>query len=129
MPPDFGLVRVTEDDRAEFCGCRIEMQRVHIVEHVNVMAFEKQYFGFRKTAARAALVDVAADGGNRRELFKRFQNSRIADTAKMQDVFDTCQGANDFRAQQAMRVADDANLHRPKLNRSDQRLLVFATSD
>ena len=129
MPADFGLVRVAVEYSAEFCGCGIEMQSVHIVEHVDVVAFEEQHFGFRETAARAALVHVAADGGNRCELLERFENGWVADVAKVQDVFDTGEGGDDFRAQKTMRIADDTNLHRPKLNSSDQRLLVFATSD
>ena len=129
MAADFGLVRVTEEHRTEFCGCRIEVQRVHIVEHIDVVAFEKQHVGFRKMAAGAAAIDITADGGKRRELFQRFQNSRIADVSEMQNVFDTSEGGEDFRAKKAVRIADDTNLHRPKLNRSDQRLLVFATSD
>jgi len=129
MPPDFRLVRVAEEDGAEFSGCRIEMQYMHIVEHVDVVVFEEQHFGFRETAARAALVHVAADGGDWGEFLKRFENGGVADIAKMQDVFNAGEGGDDFRAQQAMRIADNANLHRPKLKSSDQRLLVFAASD
>jgi hypothetical protein len=47
----------------------------------------------------------------------------------MQNAFDAGEGGDDFRAKKAVRIADYANLHRPKLKRSDQRLLVFATSD
>ena len=122
-------MRVAIEHRAELGGCRIEIERVHIVEHVDVVAFEEQHVGFRETAARAATIDVAADRSNRGELLKRFQNGRIANVAEMQDSFDTSKGGDDFRAQQAMRIADDANLHRPKLNSSDQRLRVFAISD
>ena len=61
MPPDFGLMRVAIEHCAELGGCRVEMQSVHIVQHVDVVAFEQQHIGFRQAAARAAAVDVAAD--------------------------------------------------------------------
>jgi hypothetical protein len=49
------------------------------VEHIDVVAFEKQHVGFRKMAAGAAAIDITADGGKRRDLLKRLQNGRIAD--------------------------------------------------
>ena len=102
------------------------MQSVQVVKHVDVMAFEKQHFGLRKTAAWTAAIDIAANRRNRRDIAERFQNRGIAHVAEMQDLFDTGESRNDLGPQQAVRIADDAYFHLPKLNRSDQRLFDFA---
>ena len=101
------------------------MERVEIVQHVDVVTFEQQNLGFRKSAARSAVIDIAADGGDRCDALKRFEDGRIADISKMQDVLNASEFRNHFGTQQAMRVADDADFHRPKLNSSDQRLFDF----
>ena len=125
---DAGLMRVSIEHGREFGGGWIEMQGVHIVEHVNIVALQKEHIGFWEKAAWAAAIHIAPDRRNRSDLFEGFENGWVADIAEMQDAFNAGEGGHDFRAQQTVRIADDADLHRPKLNMRAQRVRVFAMS-
>jgi hypothetical protein len=49
-------------------------------------------------------IDVAADGGDRRQGAKRIQYGRIADVAGVQNVLDAAQSCHCLRAQQTVRI-------------------------
>ena len=123
MPADARLMRMSVEHRRELGRCWIKVQSVHIVKHINVLALEQHYFSGGQSAAGSAAIYIAADSGDRRYFFQRFQYLRIADIPQVQNVLDPCKCGNDFRTKQSMRVADHSDLHRPKLNRSDQRFL------
>jgi hypothetical protein len=46
----------------------------------------------------------------------------------VKDALDAGKSRGDFGAEKAVRIADDAELHLPKLKRSDQRLRDFSIS-
>ena len=128
VPANAGLMRMAEEDHRKFRRDWIEMQRVQIVQHVHVVILEQQHFCFRQSAALTAAIDIAANGSDRRDLFERFQNSGITDVSEMQNAFDPGECRNNLRPQQPMSIADNADFHRPRLNRRDQRLFDFGVS-
>ena len=54
-------------------------------------------------------------------MLERFDDFKVADIAEMQNVFDSAKRGYDLRTQHAMCIADNANLHLLKLNRTGQR--------
>jgi hypothetical protein len=125
---DVRLVRVAVENRRKPGRGGVEVQGLHIVQHVEVVALKQEDLCFGQTAAGPGAIDVAADGGDGRDGGERLEDFRIADIAKMKDAFDAVERRQDFRAKESVGIADDTQLHRPKLNRSDQRLLDSVVS-
>jgi len=111
---------VAIEDDGKFCCSRVEVERTDVVQQVEVVSFEKEDFGFRQAAARTLAIDVAAHGMEGSYLFEFFENGWFADVAEVKDVLDACERRQNFRAQKAVRIADDADLHWPKLKICDQ---------
>jgi len=121
MASNIRLVRMAIKNSRKFRGRRIQMNRLHVMQHVEVLAFEKHDLGFRKLATFACPIDVAANCRNWRDMLERFDDFKVADIPEMQNVFDSAKRGYDLRTQQAMCIADNANLHLLKLNRTGQR--------
>ena len=82
---------------------------MHIVQHVDAATTAFDQLGGRQTAARTALVDIAADGGHRRYRAQSIQDGGIADIAGVENMLRTLQGFQRFRTQQTVRVRNDAD--------------------
>lgn len=108
---DEGLVGVSEEDGRKFGGGGVEVERVEIVEQVEVVALEEEDVGFRQAAAGAGAVDVAADGVDGGDLLKGFEDGGAADVAEVEDVLNSGENGRHFRAQKPVGVADDADFH------------------
>jgi len=78
------------------------MDRLHIVEHVEVVAFEKYDFGFRKFAAFACTVNIPTNRCEGSYFFKCFENCKVAHIAKVQDVLDACECGDNLMSQQTV---------------------------
>jgi hypothetical protein len=87
------------------------MQGVQVVEHVDVVFGDEGDFGFREFGARAFTIGVTADGGDGGDCFKLLEDGDLAYIAQMEDALDAFEGAENFRAEKAVGVADDADLH------------------
>ncbi len=104
-------MRVAEEHGGKLPGGWVEMQRVQVVEHVDVAAIEKQYIGLRKFTAWAFAVNVSADRRHGSNLPQRFENGRFANIAEVQNALDSSQRRRNLRPQQAMGIADHADSH------------------
>ena len=109
-------VGVAVEDRGKF-GCGgVEVQRFEVMEHVEVEArvgrvLDEDDVGLGQLAAGAFSVDVAADRSYRRNLLQSFKDRRSADVAEMEDAVDAGEGWQDFGAEDAVGIGDDAELH------------------
>jgi len=117
---DMGMA--VEDD-GKFGGSGVEVEGFEIVEQVEVEAgaglvFDEDDVGFGKLGAGAFAVDVAADRGYRRDLLELGENGGLAHVAEMKDAVDTCEGGSDFRAEEAVGVGDDSELHVFRISRA-----------
>src|ERR1039458_4738344 len=108
---EVGHVRVAEEHGGELSGGGVQVERVEVVEHVDVAAAEEENLRLRKLAARAVAVHIAADGGDRSDLAQILENGRLAHVAQVQNALDAGEGGGDFGAEEAVRIADDADLH------------------
>ena len=92
------------------------MQGLEVVEHVDVetgmgRVLDEDDVGFGELAARAFAVDVAADGGDGRDLGEIFENGHFAHVATVKNAIDAGEGRKDFRAEKAVSIRDDSELH------------------
>ncbi len=111
MAPDCRLVRMAIEYSGELgCG-RVKMERTDIVEKVDVTSLDKQDFRFRQARARTRLIDVATYRGYGSDFAEGIENFRVSNVAEVQDCLDSFQRREDFGAQEAVRIADNANLH------------------
>lgn len=128
VPSDIWLMRVSIENGGELRRRWIEMNALHIVQHVKVVSLEENDFSLRQLAASTLSVDVAANSGYRRDRFQRIENLEITYISEMQDVLGPGESRQDLGTQKAVRIADNANLHLPKLKRADQRPFTFRRS-
>lgn len=87
------------------------MNGLYVVQHIEVVSFEEDDFGFRQLAAPAGAIDITANGGNGSYFFKRFKDCKISDIAQVKDVLDSLESGYHFRPQLAVRIADYTNDH------------------
>src|ERR1700742_4438295 len=76
---DVWPMRVAIENGGKLCRGRIEPQHADVVEQIDVMAFEEKHVGLRQFAAWAIVIDVAANGVNRSDLFEGCENRLVAD--------------------------------------------------
>ena len=84
--PDLRPVAMPTEHSCESSGCGVEIEPIYVVQEVEVSARESNHLSFRQQRARAVLVDVAAYRSYRSDSAQRFQYSRVAHVAEMQDV-------------------------------------------
>jgi hypothetical protein len=128
VPLDERLVRMAVEHHGKFSGSRVKVQSTQVVQHVNIMAFEKKNLSFRESAAWAGVIDISAHRSDGRNFQKGFEDGGIAHVAKMQNLIDAGERGSNFWSEQPVSIADDADFHRLKLKRRPQRLLDFAGS-
>src|SRR5580700_5872412 len=105
----------------------IKVERLNVVEHVNRGWNRLDDFGFGKSQGPRFGIHVSPHGKNRGESFQRFQNFRIAHVACMNDQVRALEGAKGLRAQQSMRVRDQANRSRIQSFRHGSTILADNT--
>ena len=80
---------MTSYDCRDFGSLRIEIQLIHIVQHVDVVTAEFHELCGREVLARAAFVDVATDRGDRRYKTQRIQDIGRANISSMENMVRT----------------------------------------
>jgi hypothetical protein len=90
-------------------GFWLEIQLCQIVQHIDGNTAQLKHFGFRQLERPRSFVDVAAHGYNRRDGGEFFEDLGRAYIPGVNDVFGATQGFEGLRAQQAVRVGDDAD--------------------
>ena len=108
---DVWLVRMAVEDGGESGCCGVKVKRGEVVEQIEVVAFKEKYVCFRQVSTGTGTVDIAANGVDGSDLPERFEYLGVANVAEVKDVVDAAQGGPYLRTQQAVGVADDADLH------------------
>jgi len=104
-----GLVRMSAHNDMKSRGYGIEIERVNVVENVNRCEIRLDDFGFGQGLRPRFCIHVSAHGKNRGQSFQRFENFRIAHVARMNDQVRAFERAQGLRAQQSMRIRDEAD--------------------
>lgn len=104
-------VGVAGENRGEAAGGWVEAQGFEVVEHVDVAAFGEGDLGLRQLGALPFPVDIAANGGDGRDLAQFFKDGEIAHVATVEDPVDAGEGGRNFGTEEAVCVADDADFH------------------
>ncbi len=78
------------------------------MDEVEEVAAEFDGFGGGQLGAGAGDVDVAADGGDGGDAAEGVENLGFADVAGVQDVIDPDEGGEDFGAEEAVGVRENA---------------------
>ena len=108
------LVRVAENDgvRLLLLDLRLDRfgQRPRIDDVMDEKFFRRERYDFRELE-RQADVHIALHHGHGRDEFQFQFNHRIADVARVQNVFHTVKDFFHARVEKSVRVGDDANLH------------------
>ncbi len=97
-------------------GCKlsrswIKVERLQVVKHVDVAAANENDICFGQLAAGAVEVNVSADRGDWGNLLKLLEDGDLAHVAKVQNALDAGQCRCYFGAEEAVGIADDADLH------------------
>ena len=100
------------DDCRDLGGLRIEIQLIHIMQHVDVVTAELNELCGREVLAWAAFVDVATDRGGRCYKTQRIQDIGRANISCMENMVRALQSLKCFGAEQPMGVGDDSDAHR-----------------
>jgi len=79
------------------------------VQDVQPAAFDFQLGGRGELRRPWPVVDVAADGGDRRDAFQPFQEAGVADVSRMDDPFNPPKRFDGFRPEQAVGVRDETD--------------------
>lgn len=93
----------------EACGPRIYIHLLHVVEDVNADAFQLQCEIGRNLRCPSAFVVVSPDCIDRRNGAQLFENLGSSDVACMDDVLDARKRTDCLRAQQSVRIGDEAD--------------------
>lgn len=104
-------VGVTVEDSGEFGRSGVEVQGVQIVQQVEITIAGQRDLCLGKLRALAAGVNVAAHRDHGRNLLKLSQDGDFANVAEVENLLDALEGRQNLRPQQAVSVADDADLH------------------
>ncbi len=108
----FWVVAVAVDYCGYACGLGLEVEAGEIVEQVDGCAFGFDEVGFGQGAGPGLGVDVAADCGDRGNLFEGGEDFGGADVAGVEDAVGAREGGEGFGAEQAVGVGDEAEEHR-----------------
>src|ERR1039458_180935 len=104
-------MRVAEEHGGKLSRCRVQVQQLQIVQHIDVAVRDQYHFSLRQLARRTFAVGVAAHCGDRRNLAQLFEYRNVAHVAQMEDALDAFQSALDLRAEEAVGVADYTDSH------------------
>src|SRR5579863_5730222 len=102
-------VAVSVDYSFESRCLRLQVQLGEIVQNVNRNGSDFHDFGHRQSTRPPSAVDVAADGGDRRNGRKLIKDFRRADITCMNDLLGIPQSFDCFRPKQSVRVGDDSD--------------------
>jgi hypothetical protein len=80
------------------------VERVEVVEQVEIVAFEEEYVGLRQTAAWACTIRVAAHRVDRGDLGQGLENGGVAYVAQVQNLVNSGQGLQYLGAQKAVGI-------------------------
>lgn len=103
------LVRMSAHDDVKTCGNGIKIERVCVVKDVDSCGICHDDFGFGQGQRPRLRIHISPHGKNRSQIFQRFENFRIAHVARVDDQVRAFQGAQGLRAQQTVRVRNQAN--------------------
>ena len=106
-----GDVGVAVKDGGELGGGGVEVDGLEVVEEIEVAVFEEDDFGFGEFGAGSFAVDVAADGGDGGDGAQLVEDGRLADVAQVEYVVYAAEGGENFGAEEAVGVGEDADAH------------------
>jgi len=95
-------------DHAESGGFWLQVELAEIMQDIDGQATGFDDFGCRQSARPRGGIDVAVDRGYGRDLRQRFEDSRSADVAGVEDLVGSAQGFDGRGPQQAVGVGDYA---------------------
>ena len=102
-------VAVAGDDYVESGCVRLQIELREIVQHVDGNATYLDDFGHRQLAGPCGLIDIATDGGYRRDGCEFVKNLWRTNVSRVNDMLRTAQRGESFRAKQAVGIGDDAD--------------------
>ena len=111
FPLLLGHVAVPVDNRGEFRGLRLEVEFLNAVQHVDGYFADLKNIRSWDFLGPCPVINVAAHHRERRDRGKPVEDLRIANVTGVDDVVGALQSGNRLRAEQAMRVGDDADDH------------------
>jgi hypothetical protein len=107
LPSNSRLVGVAGDDSVESRRGRIEAEIFDVVEHIEERGpADLKYLRLRNRLNPGSLVDVSADGGDRRQASQFGHDLRIADVPCMDNEIATPQEAERLGAEEPMRIGN-----------------------
>ena len=80
-------MRMSADDRREPRSFGIEVERIQVMNDIDVHAGQFHDFDFSKTPGPSLLIHIAANRGHWRNFFQSRDNFRRSDIASVNDVF------------------------------------------
>lgn len=86
-----------KDDSGNPGGGRIEIELLHVVEHVDALAAKLHHLYGRQIAAWSMFIDVASNRCDRRDVTQFSQNGRIANIAGVQYMVRSLQFSQSLR--------------------------------
>jgi hypothetical protein len=105
----FGNVTVAADHNRESSRFGLEVQLLQIMQHIDGNTAQLNHLSFRQLATPGRFIDVSTHGGDGTNRGKLLEDIGRADIPGMNDVLGPAQRFDCLRAQQAMRVGDDAD--------------------
>lgn len=108
---DFWFVGVAVEDCGESGGSGVEVEVLDVVKEIEVAAGEGDYFSGGESGAGALGVDVAANGGDGGDLGELAEDFGVAYVAEVEDVVGAFEEGEQFGAEKAVSVGEDADSH------------------
>ncbi len=97
------------DDHGDAGGLGVEVEVFAGMEHVDEAAGEFDGLGGREEGGGAVGVDVAADGGDAGDAGEGGEDGGVAYVADVKYVRDVGEGGEEFGAEEAVGVGEDAD--------------------
>ena len=100
---------MAENDDVEVGGFGVQVERVPVVEDIEVYRSDLDYFGLGQVGCPGGCVHISANGMDGGDFGELIQDIWIADVAGMDDDLDALEGFEGFGAEEAVGVGEDAD--------------------
>ena len=122
---DERLMGMAEDDGGN--SDRQLLELCSIVDQEELRARDIQCSRYRDCLSPGLDIDIAADGGDRRDPFKFSQDFRGTDVAGMKDVIGTAKSGHGLGSQESVGVRNNANVNHEANPKRRSALDLFST--